>query len=620
MTLVFSLLGIQTLLGAIDTFWNHEFVARLAQRRAARLELALHAARAFAYAFLLLALAWREWHGAWVWLIVAVLTFEFVITVVDFVVEDRTRRLPIFERVLHTVLTLLFGVFAMAFAPVLLEWLAQPTAIVTTSHRGFSVMLSVLAAGMGAWGVRDGLASLMHFRPPEWVREPIAGGESPSGRGVLVGGATGFIGAHVVRALRRRGDTVWVWTRDAGRALERFGPHVHVVTSLAEIPATAKIDAIVALAGAPVIGLPWTRARRQVLIDSRVKTTQALLDWCARRAGPPRVLVTASAIGFYGGFHGPGGDDWLGESSPPKESFQSQLCVEREAAANAAEAQGIRVVNLRIGLVLGRDGGILPRLALPAKLGLAAVIGDGRQWMSWIHIADLVRIVETALDDPGMRGAVNAVAPAPVRQRDFQRALTHSLHRPLWLRVPAVALSVPLGEMAQLLVDGQRVAPRRLLNAGFDFRHFTLDSALRDLFAERAGAPALRALDRECEVWFNGDCPVCSREIGAYARAAERRDLPLRFHDSMRSPRTLAAYGLRREHLERRLYLRDEQGRIESGFRAVLVLWSRIPEYRWLARVFSWAPLRAACESLYDHVVAPSLAYWARARHTGVRT
>ena len=616
MTLVFSLLTFQTLLGAVDTLWNHEFAAGLARRRAARVELALHALREFAYTFVFLALAWREWHGAWTLLIAAVLLFEAVVTAADFVIEDRTRRLSAFERVLHTALTLLYGGVLMALAPVLLGWFAQPTAMVGADYGGFSMLLSVLALGMVTWALRDALAALVHFRPAEWLRDPIASAESPTGRGVLVSGATGFIGGHVVRALRRRGDTVWVWTRNADRALARFGPHAHVVTSLAEIPDNAKIDAIVALAGAPVIGPPWTRARRQLLIDSRVKTTQALLDWCAKRSAPPRVLVTASAIGFYG----PAGDDWLSESSPAKEFFQSRLCVEREAAANAAEAQGIRVVNVRIGLVLGRDGGLLPRLALPARLGLAAVIGDGRQWMSWIHIADLVRVVEYALDDSAVRGALNAVAPAPVRQRDFQRSLTQALRRPLWLRVPAFALRAALGEMAQLLVDGQRVAPRRLLQAGFEFRHFTLDSALRDLIPDRAGAPALRALDRECEVWFNGDCPVCSREIGAYARAAEKRDLPLRFHDSMRTTRLLSGYGLRREHLERRLYLRDEQGRMVSGFRAVLVLWSRIPEYRWLARVFSLPPLRAVCESLYDHVVAPSLAWWARTRHPGART
>ena len=129
----------------------------------------------------------------------------------------------------------------------------------------------------------------------------------------------------------------------------------------------------------------------------------------------------------------------------------------------------------------------------------------------------------------------------------------------------------------------------------------------------------LRAADRDCEVWFNGDCPVCSYEIGAYEKLAERRDLPLRFHDSMRVAQPLAAYGLRREHLERRLYLRDEQGRIVSGFGAVLAIWARLPEYRRLASVFSWPPLRAVCETLYDHCVAPGLAYWARVRQSGVR-
>jgi hypothetical protein len=258
------------------------------------------------------------------------------VTIADFVVEDRTRRLPAFERVLHTVLTLLFGVLLMAIAPVLLEWWSQPTGVVATNNGGFSVLLSLFAVGMTAWGVRDAVAALGHFRPAEWLRDPIESAPQASGRAVLVTGATGFIGGHVVRALRKRGDAVWVWTRDADRALARFGPHVHVVTKLADIPASARIDAIVNLAGAPVIGLPWTQARRQLLIDSRVKTTQAVLDWTATRSQTPRVLLSASAIGFYG----PAGDEWLTEDSPPTAVFQSRLCVEREAAANAAEAQG----------------------------------------------------------------------------------------------------------------------------------------------------------------------------------------------------------------------------------------------------------------------------------------
>jgi uncharacterized protein (TIGR01777 family) len=306
---------------------------------------------------------------------------------------------------------------------------------------------------------------------------------SASARAVLVGGGTGFIGGHLVETLRRRGDEVWVWTRNRNRAVARFGSQVLAVTSLEEIPTTTHIDAAVALAGAPVIGPPWTSRRRRLLIDSRVGTTNTLLEWCARRADPPRVLVAASAIGFYG----PAGDDWMQESSPPAPAaFQSRMCVEREAAANAASAQGIRVVNLRIGLVLGRDGGIYPRLALPAKLGVAAVIGNGRQWMSWIHIADLVRVIERALDDATLNGALNAVAPDPVRQRDFERELTRALHRPLWLRIPAFALDGLLGEMAELLVRGQRVAPHRLAELGFVFEHGTLESALQDLTRARS--------------------------------------------------------------------------------------------------------------------------------------
>jgi uncharacterized protein (TIGR01777 family) len=615
MTLVFSLLTVQTLLGALDTLWNHEIAERLPARRSARYEQALHAAREFIYAFLFLALAWREWRGAWAAFIALALLLEVGVTIADFVVEDRTRRLPAFERVLHTVLTLLFGVLFMAIAPVLLGWLHQPTGVVAADYGGFSVLLTLFAVGMTAWGVRDAIAALRHFRPAEWLRDPIESAPQASGRAVLVTGATGFIGGHVVRALRKRGDAIWVWTRDADRALARFGPHVHVVTKLADIPPGARIDAVINLAGAPVIGLPWTQARRQLLIDSRVKTTQAVLDWCATRT-PPRVLVSASAIGFYG----PADDAWLTEDAPSTAAFQSRLCVEREAAANAAEAQGIRAVNLRIGLVLGGDGGIFPQLARPAKFGMAARISDGRQWMSWIHIVDLLRIIELAIDEPSWRGAINAVAPAPERQGDFQRALARNLRRPYFMRIPAGALRLALGEMAELLVQGQRVAPRRLLNAGYEFRHFTLASALRDLIPEPLRPPAVRAADSNCEVWFNGDCPVCSLEIGSYAKLVKRHDLPVRFHDSMRVAQPLSAYGLRREHLERRLYLRDEHGRIQSGFRAVLVLWSRLPGYRRLVGAFSWPPVLALCETLYDHIVAPGLSVWARARQPGART
>ncbi len=303
-------------------------------------------------------------------------------------------------------------------------------------------------------------------------------------RGVLVTGGTGFIGGHAIRRLLVRGVAVWVWSRDAAAARKKLGTTVNVVGALADIPADAPIDGIVNLAGAAAIGPPWTGARRRVLIDSRVKSTEAVIAWCAARAQRPGALVSASAIGYYG----PGEDEWFDESSPPQAGvFQSELCRLRELATRPAEDVGIRVVNPRIGLVLGADGGILQRLALAAKFGGAAVIGDGRQWMSWIHIDDMVRVLERALEDETWSGPINAVAPEPVRQREFQRALTRALRRPLILRIPAILLRAGLGEMAELLIKGQRVAPRRLREAGFGFQHPSLDGALRTLITNERG-------------------------------------------------------------------------------------------------------------------------------------
>jgi uncharacterized protein (TIGR01777 family) len=296
-------------------------------------------------------------------------------------------------------------------------------------------------------------------------------------RNLLLTGATGFIGGHVIRTALARGDTVWAWSRDARQARRTLPGNVHVVEALAEIPVAETIDAVVNLAGAPVIGPPWTAGRRRLLIDSRVMTTAAVLEWCAARSQRPAVLVSASAIGFYG----PAGDNWLDENSPAQQVFQSQLCIAREAAANAARSLDIRAVNLRIGLVLGADGGIFTRLLLPAKLGLAARIGDGQQWMSWIHVDDLVRIITLAIDDSSLVGPINAVGPEPVRQGDFQRTLTRALRRPLWIVIPGAALRLALGEMAELLVQGQRVTPRRLLESGFVFRYAALPGAIDSL-------------------------------------------------------------------------------------------------------------------------------------------
>ena len=612
MNTLFALLTLQAVMGAIDNLWHHELTERLPGKRSARLELSLHAAREALYAFLFLALAWYTWHGGWAWVIGAVVIAEIVITLGDFIVEDRTRRLPELERVLHTLLAISIGAVLAALWPVLAVWASMPHGVVAVDHGLVSWMFTVFGVGAAVWSLRNGIAALSHLRPPRWVREPLERAAQPTGRSVLVSGATGFVGQYLVRHLLRRGDSVIVWTRDADRALDLFGPHVRIVTELAELAGQPQLHAVVHLAGAPVFGIPWTASRRRTLIASRVESATALLDLCSKLPNPPRVWVGASAIGYYGAHEA----RRISESDGSGVDFQSELCRSVERMGDAAEALGIRSVMLRIGLVLG-SGGILERLALPTRMGLGTVLGDGRQWWSWVHIDDLVRIIAFCIDTPRVSGAVNAVAPQAVRQRDFQRLLARTLNRPQWLRVPAAPLRVALGEMSGLLLEGQRVIPARLSALGFDFRRPTLRSALRNLLIQRQAAPAVVTPTARCEVYYNADCPVCSFEMSHYAKALAEtagNGPEMLFVDGPREADRLVSWGLRAEHLESRLYLRDEHGRVSSGFDAMLALWNRLPVYRSVARVFRLPGLHAAGAALYDHVIAPLLTAWARRR------
>jgi uncharacterized protein len=596
---------VQASLGALDNLWHHEIVERLPGKRAAAGELALHAAREFLYGFLFIALAWYRWQGALALLIAGVLALEIVITLADFVVEDRTRRLPASERVLHTVLAINFGAILAVFAPELYRWWESAPGLIGVSYGVLSWIFTLFAAAVLAWSARDALAVLDLRRPPQWVRDPIAAAPSGSGRGILVTGATGFIGRHLVRRLIRRGDRVLVLTRDADRALDRFGPHVRIVTNLADLGDETRIDAVVNLAGAPILGFLWTRARRAQLIGSRVKITRALADLAARLARPPRLLVSASAVGYYGVRRA----EFVDEDASPSGDFQSRLCQEWEAAADAWKGPGARLVRLRIGLVLGRDGGALPNLLRPFRIGLGAVLGSGRQWVSWIHVEDLVRLIEFTLDTPAARGALNAVAPTPVTHLDMQRAIGRALQRPVWLRVPAVMLRAGLGEMSQLLVDGQRVVPNRAVALGFRFRFAHLPQALADLVGlEVAPAPAA------AQVYFNGECPVCRAEMDHYAALCARTRPHVEFIDASQHPDDFADCGLRREHLQRRVYIRDGAGRVISGMPALIALWSTLPGYRLLSRLFTLPVLRQASVLLYDHLVSPNLARWAERR------
>lgn len=497
MSIIFTLLTFQALLGAFDNLWHHELQAALPQRAGARRELALHAAREAIYAVLFIGLAWAAWHGLWAALLAVLLVAELVITVTDFLEEDRTRRLPPLERALHTVLSISYGLLLGLLAPLLLQWWQQPTALAATGHGAMSWWLSVYGVGVAAWSLRNALAVWRLGRPGPAsgtgaaatpTRSPTAANLAlpphTAAPAVLVTGATGFVGRALVADLLRDGRRVIAWSRDARQAQALLGPAVWVVESLDAIPPETRIDAIVNLAGARVLGLPWTTARRRTLLDSRVGTTAALVALMRRLQQAPRVLASASAVGYYGA--SPAGSPFepCDESSPPRPGqFQSDLCAAIEHEARRAEALGVRVVRLRFGVVLGQGGGAYPMQALAARLGLGALLGSARQAAPWVHLDDAVGLIRHALAHPRLAGAMNVVAPDIPPQARFARSMAASFGRQARLRLPAAPLRWAAGEMSTLLLDGQNALPGVARGTGYRYRHPTLDGAMAALAA-----------------------------------------------------------------------------------------------------------------------------------------
>ena len=276
---------------------------------------------------------------------------------------------------------------------------------------------------------------------------------------VGVTGSTGLLGSALVHSLGPAGHEAVRLARAAWKPADLEG-----------------LDAVVHLAAENIAARRWSEKQKARIVESRVQGTRLLSEALAGLARPPRILVSASAIGYYGDR----GDEVLTEESDSGTGFFPDLCRSWEAATGAAGAAGIRVVHLRTGMVLTPEGGALGKMRLPFKLGLGGPVGTGRQYVSWIGIDDWAAVVRFALDDDALSGPVNAVAPDPVPQRDFARTLGRVLHRPAWVPLPALAARCLLGEMAApLLLSGNRVLPAKLEAAGFSFAHPRLEEALR---------------------------------------------------------------------------------------------------------------------------------------------
>jgi uncharacterized protein len=302
----------------------------------------------------------------------------------------------------------------------------------------------------------------------------------------LITGGTGLIGGALARELGAAGIDVVVLSRDPGRA-RNLPENVRAVrwdgvspdgwAELVQGPDTA----IVHLAGESIGEGRWTAERKRRLEDSRVRSSAAVAEAIRRASVKPRVLLQGSAVGYYGRC----GDELVTEEHPPGDNFLARLSVEWEAATAAVEALGVRRVVLRTGVVLAREGGALPKMMLPFRFGVGGPLGNGRQWFPWIHLADQVGAMRFLLDREEARGPFNLSAPQPVENRDLGRALGQVLHRPSLLPAPAFALHLALGEMADMLLDGQRAVPRALLDLGYTFRFPELSPALQDLLADR---------------------------------------------------------------------------------------------------------------------------------------
>jgi len=298
---------------------------------------------------------------------------------------------------------------------------------------------------------------------------------------LILAGGTGFIGRALRESLVREGHEVLILTRQSSlenqpgvRTRYRFWNPPEGGTWESELEG---MEGVINLAGEPVVGKRWSREQKEKILDSRLNTTRALVEAMKKTKKKPFFLLNASATGYYG----PREDETLTEETAGGDDFLAQTCRLWEEEAYRAENLGIRVVCLRIGIVLEKDGGALGKMLLPFQLGLGGPLGTGRQWMSWIHREDLIGLIHLILEKKEIRGAVNGTAPRPVRMKEFAKTLGSTLHRPAFFPVPGFGLKILLGEMADILLTGQRVEPARALGAGYPFKFSELETALKEI-------------------------------------------------------------------------------------------------------------------------------------------
>ena len=297
---------------------------------------------------------------------------------------------------------------------------------------------------------------------------------------ILITGGTGFIGHALVNSLLKEGHKVTVLSRTPDSVNKIIGNKLTTLSNLDQLNSEHSFQVIINLAGAPIFDNHWSETRKKVIRDSRIKLTEQLLAYIERAGVKPELLISGSAIGYYGDQ----GNSVLNEASPVHPDFSQRLCADWESTAQQAERFGVRVCLIRTGLVLAYDGGLLQRMLRPFNLGLGGTLGNGQQWMSWIHRDDWISIAKIMINNQTMQGAYNATAPHPVTNSEFTKILAQHLNRPALLPIPAWLLKLLLGERSDLVLASQRVLPERLLAEGFHFQYPELLSALTKINAD----------------------------------------------------------------------------------------------------------------------------------------
>lgn len=302
---------------------------------------------------------------------------------------------------------------------------------------------------------------------------------------IVLAGGTGFIGTALRESLVRKGHEVVVLTRQSARENQPGVRTRYVYWNPSDEQGFWEnevngVGAVINLAGEPIVGKRWTPEQKLKISESRTKATEALVKAVQNVRRRPYLLLNASAVGYYG----PHETQELTEESPAGEDFLARTCRDWEAAALRAEDFGLRVVRLRTGIVLEKNGGALQKMLPPFQMGVGGPLGTGRQWMSWIHRDDLIGLIHFILEKKEIRGPVNGTAPAPVTMKEFAATLGRVLHRPGFWPVPEFVVKIPLGEMSEILLKGQRVIPKRALEAGYVFKFPALEGALKEILTK----------------------------------------------------------------------------------------------------------------------------------------